>query len=188
MQLSREPLRANVELKARIDDRAAALETARRLGAVDQGEERQEDTYFSLGRYRLKLRESSSGRHWLIGYSRPDAPDARKSQYRLQPIADAAATRRTMSKQWGVKVVVRKWRHVLLWNGRVRIHVDQVETLGDFIEFEAVLPADDAEYDECAALLEVARLAHDFGIQERDQVATSYSALVKQASELPTGT
>jgi len=199
MNLSREPLRANVELKARIDDRDAAIEVARALGAEDQGEEEQEDTYFSLGRYRLKLRESSSGKHWLIGYSRPDGPDARRSQYRLSPVKDPSAMRLLMSKQWGVKVVVRKWRRVFLWEGRVRIHVDRVETLGDFLEFEAVLPAvpdedaapdplDDDAYDECAALLDVARLRHDFGIEDRDLVSSSYSTLIQQSREIPSGT
>lgn len=199
MNLSREPLRANVELKARIDDRDAAIEVARALGAEDQGEEEQEDTYFSLGRYRLKLRESSSGKHWLIGYSRPDGPDARRSQYRLSPVKDPSAMRLLMSKQWGVKVVVRKWRRAFLWEGRVRIHVDRVETLGDFLEFEAVLPAvpdedaapgplDDDAYDECTALLDVARLRHDFGIEERDLVSTSYSTLIQQSREIPSGT
>jgi len=189
MSLSREPLRANVELKARIDDRAAAIEIARSLGAEDRGEERQEDTYFSLGRYRLKLRESSTGKHWLIGYSRPDGPDARKSQYRLSPVKDPSGTRLLMAKQWGVKVVVRKWRHLLLWEGRVRIHLDRVETLGDFLEFEAVLSDEGAgDYDECAALLDVARLRHDFGIEDRDLVASSYSTLVQQSREIPSGT
>ncbi len=188
MNLSREPLRANVELKARLDDREAALATARRLGGEDQGEERQEDTYFSLGRYRLKLRESSTGRHWLIGYSRADSPDARKSQYRITPVDDPAAVRRTMSAQWGVRVVVRKWRHVFLWNGRVRIHVDRVETLGDFLEFEAVLDPNDPAYDECAALLDVARLAHDFGIEERDLVPVGYATLVQESLRTPSGT
>ena len=187
MQLSREPMKANVELKARIDDREAAIEVANRLGAAEVGEERQEDTYFSLGRYRLKLRESSSGENWLIGYSRPDGPDARKSQYRLTKVTDPAATRSMMAKQWGVKVVVKKWRRLFLWEGRVRIHIDQVETLGDFLEFEAVLAPDDG-YDECAALLDIARLRHDFGIEDRDLIATSYSTLIKQSNQIPSGT
>ena len=199
MNLSREPLRTNVELKARIDDRDAALDIARALGAEDQGEEEQVDTYFSLGRYRLKLRESSTGRHWLIGYSRPDGASARKSQYRLSPVKDPSGMRILMSKQWGVKVVVRKWRRVFLWEGRVRIHIDRVEMLGDFMEFEAVLPVDEAEtadgvaydndaYDECSALLDVARLQHDFGIEERDLIASSYSTLIQQSREIPSGT
>ena len=185
MLLSREPLRSNVELKARIDDHEIAVATAVALGAVDKGEVEQEDTYFSLGRYRLKLRESSDGRHWLIGYSRPDNPDARKSQYRLQSVADPASKRRLLAKTCGVKVVVRKWRRLFLFEEHVRIHIDRVETLGDFVEFEAVLSDD---YDEFSALLDVARLRHDFGLDERDLVATSYSTLIQQGRSVPSGT
>ncbi len=188
MNLAREPLRANVELKARIDDRDAASDIARGLGAEEEGERRQVDTYFSLGRYRLKLRETSNGEAWLIGYSRPDSPDPRKSQYRLTPVEDADGTRKLLGKQWGVKVIVRKWRQVFIWQNRVRIHIDQVETLGDFLEFEAVLDPDDPEYDEGAALLDVSRLVHDFGIADRDLVSTSYSTLVQNGQEIPSGT
>ncbi len=36
-------------------------------------------------------------------------------------------------------VVVSKRRRLFLWEG-VRIHLDEVEDLGNFVEFEAVLP------------------------------------------------
>ncbi len=185
MLLSREPLRANIEQKARIDDHDAALATALSLGAEDRGEIEQEDTYFSLGRYRIKLRESSDGQHCLIGYSRPDEPGARKSQFRLQPVENPESKRKLLAKTYGVKVVVRKWRRVFIFEGHVRIHVDRVEGLGDFIEFEGVLEDD---YDEWAALLDLARLAHDFGLDERDMIATSYSTLIKDGQEIPQST
>lgn len=41
----------------------------------------------------------------------------------------------------GVRGVVTKRRHLLLWSD-VRIHLDTVERLGNFIELEAVAPAD----------------------------------------------
>ena len=173
---------------ARTSSAVSRVEIARSLGAEDQGEEQQEDTYFSLGRYRLKLRETSRGDHRLIGYSRADDPEARKSQYRMTPVGSPSSMKLLLSKQWGVKVVVKKTRHLFLWEGRVRIHLDHVESLGDFLEFEAVLSEDDPDYDECAALLDVARLRHDFGIEESDLIATSYSALAQQSNEIPSGT
>ena len=39
------------------------------------------------------------GENSLIGYSRPDGPEARKSQYRLTKVSDAAGTRSIMAKQ-----------------------------------------------------------------------------------------
>ena len=181
-------LRVNVELKARITRLAAAEETARRLGAADLGVLEQTDTYFSLGNERLKLRESSSGAHELIRYSRPDRAEARRSQVRVMPVKDAASFKAILASQWGVKAVVRKRRHVFLWQDRVRIHVDRVEGLGEFLEFEAALDAARPEYDEAAAALDVARLVHDFGVREADLVAASYATLVLESQGIPSGT
>jgi predicted adenylyl cyclase CyaB len=182
------PLRANVELKARLASREAAVAVARGLGAEDQGEELQTDTYFTTGAERLKLRESSSGAHWLIRYSRPDRTEARKSQYRLTAVKDPASFGAILAKQWGVRAVVRKVRHLFLWQGRVRIHLDRVDGLGEFLEFEAVLDPARPEYDEEAARRDVAELVRAFGVRDEDLVPTSYSTLVMQASGVPTGT
>lgn len=209
MESSKEPLRANVELKARLDDLAFAESVCAHIGAADMGVDEQTDTYFTLGRYRLKLRESSRGANWLIGYSRPDQPGARRSQYRITAAPNPGALKATLVRQWGIKAVVRKRRHLWLWQGRVRIHIDHVEGLGDFLEFEAVLdPAADASgdvaptdsnaaasaaaappvYDEPAAMLDLLRLQHDFGITTRDLVSESYSGLLLQSNSAPAGT
>jgi adenylate cyclase, class 2 len=182
------PLRANIELKARIPSRSAAIETARRLGAADQGEEKQVDTYFSAGRERLKLRETTTGAHVLIRYSRPDHPGVRKSQYRLLPVSDPSSLKAILTKQWGIKAVVTKLRHVFLWEGRVRIHLDRVEGLGEFLEFEAVLDPANAGYDDAAATLDVARLAHDFGVEDAQRIASSYGTLVLGSEGVPAST
>jgi adenylate cyclase class IV len=187
MDLSRAPLASNVELKARVDRASEAEEMAHRLGATDKGMLRQTDTYFSMGRYRLKLRESSDGENLLIGYSRPDAAEARTSQYRLQKVENPGALKATLRSQWGVKVVVTKDRHLFLWNGRVRIHVDRVSGLGDFLEFEALVGASEG-YDEAAAHLDVARLRDEFRLEPRDLVAGSYATLVRASTTTPAGT
>jgi len=185
MDLSGIPLRANVELKARLRDPLQGVErvvaVCRRIGAVDQGEEEQVDTYFSMGRYRLKLRETArGGRAYLIGYSRADGEQARKSQVRVKAVPDPLPLKAALSRQWGVKAEVRKRRRAFLWAGRVRIHLDRVEGLGAFLELEAVLDPDRPEYDEDAARLDLARLGHDLGVEGRDLVPVSYSNLVPQ--------
>lgn len=187
MDLTRAPLAVNVELKARLDRFDDALLVCRALGAADQGTIEQTDTFFSMGKYRLKLREQSDGRHCLIGYSRPDAAEARTSQYRLQAVENPGAVKATFARQWGTKVVVRKVRRWFLWEGRVRIHLDRVEGLGDFLEFEALVGSSEG-YDEDAARLDVARLTHDFGLTPRDLVAESYANLVRGTNATPAGT
>jgi adenylate cyclase class 2 len=132
--------RRNVELKARDDSPERSLELCRGLGARDQGEIHQRDTYFPVAHGGLKLREERPGRPHLIQFERADGPQQRESRYRILGVDDAATTRAALSKALGVCCVVSKRRRLLLW-GDVRIHLDAVERLGTFIELEAVAPA-----------------------------------------------
>jgi predicted adenylyl cyclase CyaB len=166
--------RENVELKARYPDTERAHRISESLGAVPCGTERQTDTYFSLGSYRMKLRESSNGNHWLIWYSRPDRPGSRVSSYRLRSIPDPEAKCRILSQAMGVKAVVTKERSLYML-GPVRIHIDRVEGLGEFLEFEAVLGD---EVDRREGHRRVAALKLAFGIADEDLVSGSYSDLL----------
>lgn len=188
MDLASSPLRTNLEQKARLVAYEPALLVCGRIGAVDQGVVEQVDTYFSMGRYRLKLRESSNGEHCLIGYSRGDGPEARRIQYRVAGVRAPRSVKEALTRQWGVKVVVGKRRHEFLWEDRVKIHLDRVQDLGAFIELEA--PLDDVPdwYDEESARFDLARLVHDFGITARDIVDQGYATLVRQSTETPAGT
>jgi predicted adenylyl cyclase CyaB len=168
--------RFNVELKARYPDRDRALRICERLGAERVGVERQVDTYFATGGYRMKLRESSLGKHWLIGYRRPDDRDSRKSTYRLTPVPDPAEKLRILKTAMGVKVVVSKERLFFLLDN-VRIHIDRVEGLGDYLEFEAVL---ESEAEEIEGHARIAELREEFGISDDDLVSLSYSDLVRR--------
>jgi homotetrameric cytidine deaminase len=127
--------RRNVELKAVDPDPARTLTLALGLGASDEGVLVQRDTYFRVASGRLKLREEEPGGAHLIAYSRPDDPAVRVSSYRVLPAADG--TLEALTETLGVDVVVEKRRHLLLWE-TVRIHLDEVEGLGTFIELEAV--------------------------------------------------
>ena len=71
----------------------------------------------------------------------------------------------------GTVAVVAKRRRVFLWEG-VRIHLDEVEGLGSFIEFEAVLP-DAGDLDTARA--KVARLRTELGIPDDALVAVGYA-------------
>jgi homotetrameric cytidine deaminase len=179
----------NVELKARDPDPARTLERALALGAEDRGEITQRDTYFSGARGRLKLREHESAgsplwdelieyTHELIEYSRADSTDARTSNYRRVPVPDVAPLREALDAAFGTLVTVTKRRRLLIWEG-VRIHLDEVEGLGSYLELEAVAePGSDlaAEHDK------VERLRDELGIEDANLVATSYADLVRETA------
>ena len=165
------PPRRNVEIKARDADPAGTLERARALGASDEGVLVQRDTYFARARGRLKLREEPAGAT-LIAYARPDENEARTSAYRLAAVSDPAAVRDALDAALGTVVVVEKCRHLLLYEN-VRIHLDDVEALGTFVELEAVAGADS---DLTSEHVLIAQLVERLGLGER--VAQSYSDLL----------
>jgi len=169
----------NVELKARDAEPGRTLELARALGAEDKGEIRQRDTYFAGTRGRLKLREQEPGEAELIEYRRPDAVDARTSEYRRVPVTDPAGLREALDAAYGTLVVVDKRRRLLLWEG-VRIHLDEVEGLGSFVEIEAVAAA---ESDLSSEHAKVERLCEELEIGTESLVAASYSDLILDSPE-----
>lgn len=169
----------NVELKARDPDPARTLELALALGAEDQGEIAQRDTYFAGARGRLKLREQDPGAAELIAYRRPDEIQARTSEYRRVPVSEGAALREALDSVHGTLVVVDKRRRLLLWEG-VRIHLDEVERLGSFLELEAVA----AEGSDLSGERDkVERVRQELGIEDSNLVAGSYSDLLLDGPE-----
>jgi predicted adenylyl cyclase CyaB len=128
----------NVEIKVPDRDPVATLERCRLLDATDEGLLHQRDTYFAVATGRLKLREElSSGTAEMIFYERPSDDGIRPSRY-VRARVDGEETRLLLGHALGVCGVVTKKRRLFLWDG-VRIHLDEVERLGDFIELEAVV-------------------------------------------------
>jgi homotetrameric cytidine deaminase len=156
----------NLEIKARDPDPARSLERALALGAEDRGEIFQRDTYFARASGRLKLREQTPGDAELIQYRRPDESGPRVSDYRIVPAPEGLGA--VLDAALGTLAVVEKRRRLLIADG-VRIHLDRVEGLGEFVELEAVGQTDPAAID---------RLRAGLGIADEDLVAGSYSDLL----------
>ena len=173
-------VRRNIELKARCQDLAGARDGARSAGAIHQGLLIQTDTYFHCRNGRLKLRQIEGGKSELIWYERADSPEIRGSDYILTPISDATSVLDALSAAMGVRITVRKRRELWLYDN-VRIHLDEVDGLGDFVEFEAVIRSDgDAE----AAPRQIATLAGALKIFEKDLVSQSYCDLLEGQMQL----
>jgi homotetrameric cytidine deaminase len=162
----------NVELKARDPNPEVTTARCLNLGAVDQGTLRQTDTYFYARRGRLKLRSQEGDGSELIAYRRPDAADASESTYVRAQASESVLE--ALGAALDKAVVVSKRRRLFLWEG-VRIHLDEVEGLGTFIEFEAVLPeAGDLE----TARAKVARLRSELGIEDDALISVGYADLL----------
>jgi homotetrameric cytidine deaminase len=159
----------NLEIKARDSDPGRSLERALALGAEDRGEIVQRDTYFARASGRLKLREQTPGGAELIQYRRPDEAGPRVSDYRIVPAPEGLGA--ALDAALGTVAVVEKRRRLLIADG-VRIHLDRVEGLGEFVELEAV------GHDDTAA---IDRLRAELGIADDALVAGSYADLLLDA-------
>ena len=147
------------DIEQRLNERP--LSAIQRLGQID--------TYFRVPQGRLKLREINAGGELsaeLIQYDRPDDPGARTSTYRRISIAvdQTAPLKTALRDSLGELTTVCKQRTVMIWRS-TRIHLDQVDGLGRFVELETVLGKDPdsvemgrAEFDDVVEWLGLASL------------------------------
>ncbi len=167
--------RVNVELKARDSDPDATVARCRALGAEDRGVLVQRDIYFA-GRYgRLKLREQHEDGSELIAYRRPDIVEPDESTYVRSAAGEPEELREALDAALGTVVVVSKRRRLFIWEN-VRIHLDDVEGLGTFLELEAIVARDGS--DLAAAHEKVARLRSELAISDGSLVSAGYSDLL----------
>jgi homotetrameric cytidine deaminase len=167
--------RVNVELKARDPDPDATAARCAALGAQDRGVLVQRDTYFAARHGRLKLRQSGAAGDELIAYRRPDAAEPGESVYIRAATPAAEALREALAAALGTAVVVAKRRRLFVW-GNVRIHLDDVDGLGTFLELEAIVAPDGS--DLAAARAKVAQLRDELAIGDEALVTEGYSDLL----------
>lgn len=163
-----------LELKARYED----LGKARALlqGAEHVGTFRQVDTYFSLGERRLKLRTfEGQADGQLVYYERPDQGGVKESRVLLAALPDGRAVLEILRRAFPVKAEIRKTREVYRLQG-VQVHLDVVQGLGRYLEFEQTV-TDDTDLEEGRKRLE--ELRGYFQIPEEDVMASSYSDLLE---------
>ncbi|MGQ0626486.1 MAG: class IV adenylate cyclase, partial [Phycisphaerales bacterium] len=171
----------NVEFKAELRDLELARAIAHRAGARPVHRMWQTDTYYKLADGRLKRREieieGESNQVEYIFYHRDNASRARVSRFTIY--SEAEALTRFGSLTLPIWVVVRKQRdlYMLEWT---RIHLDLVDRLGTFIEFESMVSPKNTEAMGFEA---VRRLREIFGPILGEPLSCSYSDLLAQEPE-----
>jgi predicted adenylyl cyclase CyaB len=163
----------NIEIKVRVPDLTEVRHRLRQAGAEFRWEQVQTDTYFRVHHGRLKLREADSAT--LIAYFRSDDDESRISDYQLLPVSDVEVLRSMLTNSLGVLVTVRKVRTLYLF-GHTRVHLDEVDHLGQFVELETVI--DDQPID--AAWDEHYRVRGMLELDVHEPVSVSYSDLMIQ--------
>jgi predicted adenylyl cyclase CyaB len=165
---------SNIEIKARVSDFERKCAMAERLSGAPPQILHQRDTFFPSARGRLKLRELSVTEGQLVAYSRADVPGTKRSDYLICPTATPELLLETLSTALGTGVVVTKWRRLYLV-GQTRIHLDDVEGLGTFLELEVVLrPGQAAEEGHAIA----SDLMRQLEVKEADLIDRAYADLL----------
>jgi predicted adenylyl cyclase CyaB len=165
----------NVEIKARAADFVKQQAIAESLAAGGPELIVQRDTFFYVPHGRLKLREFAHGSGELIQYTRVDQTTAKISTYTRVETAAPDLLRQTLAAALGVRGEIRKRRWLYLV-GQTRIHFDEVQGLGRFIELEVVLHAGQsvAEGQHIADALMV-----ELGITNEDLIEQAYIDLLR---------
>ncbi len=164
---------SNLELKSSTDSLAQAHAVALGLGLRPAEILNQTDIYFDVPHGRLKLRLLAGKTAELIQYDRSDDRTSRWSTYTRHEVRDPGILQAMLSRALGVRGVVRKNRTVYLYE-TARIHLDSVEGLGDFLEFEIV----ETEENRASALME--KLIINFSIAQMDIIGESYIDLIEK--------
>lgn len=167
----------NLEAKFRLGDLGAARTQAEAIGFAFRGILIQRDTFFSVSHGKLKLREQSDGA-WLIHYRREEVQGLELSNYEMVAVANPEATRSMLSAATGVIAEVRKQR-TLLMRGKIRLHLDRVDGLGEFGEIEAVLDEGN-EAEPYRAV--VAEILGTLGVRDGDLIGVSYFELARSTA------
>ena len=165
-----------VELKAKVD----GLEVVRRkltiLGAKCIGIFRQIDVYFNVPEGRLKLREvEDNNKAELIYYERENTAGPKRSNVFILKIQDPEVFKNLLERLLKTSAIVEKVREIYQYQG-TQIHLDMVEKLGSFVEFERKSPAGAQAIKKNQQTLE--KLMKKLGINPENLEKLSYSDLI----------
>ena len=165
----------NVEIKAAVSDLAVVRQRAEELADEGPTVLEQEDTFFVCPHGRLKLRRLAGSRQGeLIYYEPPSTAGPKESRYIVQPTSDAEGLCAVLSAALGIRGVVRK-RRTLYLIGQTRVHLDEVEGLGPFVELEVMLdPQQGVEEGQAIAR----RLMAELGLLPEQLIEKAYVDLL----------
>lgn len=168
----------NIEFKAELRDIALGRAQAQAIGARLISIVDQTDVYYRLPDGRLKKRDVRGEPTEWIFYHRPDRPAPRMSHFTLYSDDQARLKWGTSNlKEW---VTVRKRREIYVIEN-VRIHLDEVDELGTFIEFEAMTSR---RWSVKKCHEEIADLRQAFGPIMGEAISGSYSDLIDRLARV----
>jgi predicted adenylyl cyclase CyaB len=170
---------SNIEIKARARDFSGIRARAEALADGPVQVISQEDTFFSVSQGRLKLRVRLTDPAQLIYYERPDQDGPKRSDYQIFETGDPENLKLTLSRALGIRGVVRKTRYLYLID-QTRVHLDDVQDLGQFMELEVVLRPGQADAEGQAIAED---LMSKLGVGPSDLLEGAYMDLLEDRNK-----
>jgi len=168
----------NIEIKAKIDNVEDIRRKIDKLNATAAVEILQEDIFFNTVKGRLKLRIFSEESGELIYYLRNNLAGPKRSDYHIYKTDKPNTLRQVLEYSLGIRGVVRKKR-LLYLVGNTRIHLDEVENLGSFLELEVVL---NQGQDEKSGHAKANEIMEKLDVEEKDLVDIAYIDLIERSA------
>ncbi|MBN1220974.1 MAG: class IV adenylate cyclase [Anaerolineae bacterium] len=165
----------NIEIKARVKGFDQLKERVEQISDTAVEVIPQKDTFFHVPQGRLKLRVLAPDRGQLVYYERPDMAGPKTSNYFIYSTSDPKTLETILAVSLGVRGIVSKERHLYLV-GHTRIHLDKVDSLGNFLELEVVLSEEQSPPEGEAIATELMRR---LGIDAADLVEGAYLDLLE---------
>lgn len=135
---------------------------------------RQIDTYFCTSNGKLKLRETPEKAE-LIHYQREQIRGPKKSTVNFYHPTDPTALKEILTLSNKILVIVEKQREIY-WSENVKIHLDQVQNLGTFIEIEAI--DFDGKFGEAQLYKQCHYFLELFQVKQDELITESYSDML----------
>jgi predicted adenylyl cyclase CyaB len=168
-------LPSNIEIKARARNFEEIKIRAEKLSDTPAQIIPQEDIFFHTAQGRLKLRVLADHAQ-LIFYTRPDQEGPKRSDYHITRSDDPQNLKRVLDLAYGIRGVVKKTRYLYLV-GQTRVHLDDVQGLGQFMELEIILQDGQSE-------AEGQKIAEDLmsalGVERTDLIESAYMDLLEK--------
>ncbi len=169
--------RLNIEIKARTTGHTRIRTYLKDHNADFKGLDHQIDTYFSVTKGRLKIREGNV-ESCLVYYNRDDRPGPKQCRYHIvqfKPGApEAARIKELLTVSLGILCVVDKKREIYFID-QVKFHLDTVDKLGTFFEIEAI---DTGGIGEETLRKQCQKYLSEIGIGDKQLVSVSYSDMI----------
>lgn len=169
----------NLEIKVFAKNLEEIKNKAIEIGAEKVGILHQVDTYFLVGERRIKLREEKDT-SYLVLYTRPNVVESKLSKYYILnvPLFFSKVVKQTLAHTFGIKIIIHKTRTLFIYK-HTRIHLDEVEDLGNYVELETVFEEGVHENE----LQEEHHFVRNFlGLDTLQSIKESYSDIMIQMS------